>query len=285
MSISSISLPIDEIGIRHIHPSSNPLRSDIGDIDPLCGSIDQVGLLQPIIVRGVGGHFEVVAGNRRLSACRRLGWHKVPCHIVELSDKEAFEVSLIENLDRKTLNPLEEGRAFKDYVGKAGWGGLTELSNRIGRSPSYISKRIKLTSLPPAVLEQIFRRRNSPSLAEELLTLEEDEQLEVARTLEREDLTTREMRRLVNVIKEVSPRGGQRKEESPWKAREARERFIMRCIEQTIAALRLSLSRMDTVLEKLDKEWIEKEVIMQYRLTLHGQIDSLIRLRRKLGLT
>ncbi len=135
------------------------------------------GLLQPIIVRPLDNFFDLVAGHRRLEACKKLRWRKIPCHVVELSDKAAFEVALTENLDRKTLDPLEEGRAFQKYVTMSGWGGLTELSKRIGLSPSYISKRIALLSLPEEVIDQILRNRKVPSLAEELLTLDTDSQV------------------------------------------------------------------------------------------------------------
>ena len=72
--------------------------------------------MQAIVVRSKDEYFEVVAGNRRLNACKLLGWRKIPCHIVELDDRGAFEVSLIENIQRQTLNPIDEANAFKKYV-------------------------------------------------------------------------------------------------------------------------------------------------------------------------
>jgi ParB family transcriptional regulator, chromosome partitioning protein len=280
MSISSLSIPIDDLNIREIRVT-NPLRKDIGNIEALSKSIDQLGLLQPIIVRPLDGIFDLVAGHRRLEACRKLRWRKIPCHVVELSDKAAFEVALTENLDRKTLDPLEEGLAFQKYVTMSGWGGLTELSKRIGLSPSYISKKIALLSLPQEVIDQILRNRKIPSLAEELLTLDASSQLEVARAIENQGLSTRDVRKLVKTINLEKSAG----EESAglWAAQDDRSKLVGHCIDLTITALRLALSRMDIALEKLDKEWIEKEMILQYRLTLHNQIDSLIRLRKKIS--
>jgi ParB family transcriptional regulator, chromosome partitioning protein len=282
MSISSLSLPIDELSVREIRVC-NPLRKDIGDIGALSRSIDQLGLLQPIVVRPLDDYFDLVAGHRRLEACKRLRWRKIPCHVVELSDKAAFEVALSENLDRKTLDPLEEGRAFQKYVTMSGWGGLTELSKRIGLSPSYISKRIALLSLPEEVIDQILRNRKIPSLAEELLSLDTNSQVEVARAIENQGLSTRDVRKLVKTINlEKSSDGGERPEKL-WAVQDDRSKLVVRCIDLTITALRLALSRMDIALEKLDKEWIEKEMILQYRLTLHDQIDSLIRLKKKIS--
>jgi ParB family transcriptional regulator, chromosome partitioning protein len=282
MSISSLSLPIDDLGIRDIRVT-NPLRKDIGDIEALSKSINQLGLLQPIIVRPLDDFFDLVAGHRRLEACKKLRWRKIPCHVVELSDKAAFEVALTENLDRKTLDPLEEGRAFQKYVAMSGWGGLTELSKRIGTSPSYISKRIALLSLPEEVIDQILRNRKIPSLAEELLTLDTDSQLEVARAIENQGLSTRDVRKLVKTINlEKGAQAGE-ETESLWASQDDRSKLVGHCIDLTITALRLALSRMDIALEKLDKEWVEKEMILHYRLTLHNQIDSLIRLRKKIS--
>lgn len=284
MSISSLSIPIDDLNIRDIHVSS-PLRKDLGNIDALSESINELGLLQPIIVRPLDDFFDLVAGHRRLEACKKLRWRKIPCHVVELSDKSAFEVALTENLDRKTLDPLEEGRAFQKYVTMSGWGGMTELSKKVGLSPSYISKRIALLSLPEEVIEQILRTRKIPSLAEELLTLDTNSQLEVARAIENQGLSTREVRKLVKTINLEKSEVPVEQGKSLWAEQDDRSKLVARCIDLTITALRLALSRMDIALEKLDKEWIEKEMILQYRLTLHNQIDSLIRLRKKISVS
>jgi len=147
------------------------LRSDLGQLDELIASIEEKGLLEPIVVRPVEDGFEVVAGYRRLEACKRLGWRRIPCHIIELDDREAYEVSLIENLQHKSLDPIEEALAFKRYVEEYGYGSVTELARRIEKSPSYVSRMIALLSLPDDVREELVRRRKSPSIAQELLNL------------------------------------------------------------------------------------------------------------------
>ena len=79
-------------------------------------SILEKGLLQPIIVRMINDNinYEIVAGYRRYSACKKLGWKKIPCQIVDLTDMEAFEILIVENVQRKTLNPIDEAKAFKE---------------------------------------------------------------------------------------------------------------------------------------------------------------------------
>ena len=135
-------------------------------------SIQRVGLLQPIIVRtNSSDNFEVVAGSRRLNACKSLGWRKITCHVVELDDKTAFEVSIIENIQRHSLNPIEEGIAFKKYVKKFGWGGISELAKKLSKSTSYICKRIKLTELPKDIIDLVSSEEINVSTVEELLPI------------------------------------------------------------------------------------------------------------------
>lgn len=128
---------------------------------------------QPILVRTIDGYFEVVAGNRRYCACKALGWKKIACQIIELDDKEAFEVSLIENTQRKTISPLDEATAFRAYVSDFGWWEVSDLASRIGKSLSHMTKRIKLLNLPSDVLESIMNRRIDTSIAEELFSIKD----------------------------------------------------------------------------------------------------------------
>src|SRR5207237_6558995 len=99
--------------MKLLHPSPNSLRKSLGDVSELTNSIREHGLLQPVLVRPHKNGFEIIAGNRRMSACKQLHWPKLPCYVTSLSDKEAFEASLIENIQRQTLEPLEEAEAFK----------------------------------------------------------------------------------------------------------------------------------------------------------------------------
>ena len=131
-SLSSSNLTaglIEDIDIYRIKQPPECYRSSSSNVSELASSIKLKGLLQPIIVRTKrDGYFEMVAGNRRLQACKMIGWRKIICHIVELDDKQAFEISLIENIHRKTLNPIEEAQAFRSYVNDLGWGGISDLA-------------------------------------------------------------------------------------------------------------------------------------------------------------
>src|SRR5262245_21222213 len=107
---------MDDIEINKITTSSLlQVRENLADISELATTINQKGLLQPLVVRTKADHYEIICGNRRYQACKKLGWKKITCHVLEIGDKEAYEISLIENIQRKTLSPIEEARGFKAY--------------------------------------------------------------------------------------------------------------------------------------------------------------------------
>jgi len=191
---------IEDIEIYRIREPSFPLRLKHSELNQLASSIKQKGLLQPIIVRSKEAQFEIVAGNRRYNACKMLGWRKITCHVVELGDKEAFEVSLTENVQRKTLSSLEEAQAFKTYVSDFGWGGVSDLGIRLGKSASYITKRIRLLELPSDVLDSISESVIGTSVAEELCSIKDkSKQSELAELISRRHLSVKETREMLKV--------------------------------------------------------------------------------------
>ena len=141
-------------------------------IDELSGSIKKHGLLQPIIVRPINQGFEIVAGHRRFQACKILRWKTIPAMVKDVSDKDAFELQLVENIQRKTLDPIEEAQAFKLYVRDYGWGGVTYLAETIMKSEQYVSSRIQLLKLPQNVIDKVKSGELKVSHAFELLSLE-----------------------------------------------------------------------------------------------------------------
>ena len=165
---------IEEVDIHKIkQPDIMFYGGDRKANNELVSSIQRNGLLHPIVVRTKGSFFEIIAGCRRYDACRALGLRKIICHVVEMDDKSAFEVSLTENIQRKSLDPIEEAKAFKAYVDDLGWGGLTELASKISKSPSYVCKRLALLNLPDELLEKVRMYDINPSTAEELLPLKD----------------------------------------------------------------------------------------------------------------
>jgi len=276
---------LDDVKIRKIRPSTQSLRPELGRLDELMISIEKVGLLQPIVIRPLEDSFEVVAGNRRFEACKKLGWIKVPCHIVELDDKEAYEVSLIENVQRNMLNPIEEAFAFKKYVKDYGWGGVTELALQIGKSQAYISKRIRLLDLPEDLQKDILNNRVSPSVGEEILSLDNKEvQLNLGIRAVNENLSRNDVRKIVRNLKENNEYLNLI-DSIPYTYSdlERQQRITDRALTKSIAALKVALHRMDDSIELLEEEWVFRELLFEHRKTIHSQIDSLLKLRKRLS--
>jgi ParB family transcriptional regulator, chromosome partitioning protein len=274
---------LESVEVRMIRPPRVALRTDSGPIKGLMLSIQDKGLLEPIIVRPAEDGFEVVAGMRRFEACRRLGWRRIPAHVVELDDREAFEVSLLENIQRETLNPIEEARAFRNYVEEFGYGGETELARKVGKSQEYVSRRIGLLSLPQRVQDQIMRRRIAPSVAQELTMLNDDVAEEMADEIGEEGLSLREVRRIIRRRQSTEKPGSEQGflVNDP-EGVERRVRRISRELNIAVASLGGAVVRLGEVAEGLEDEWLVRDSIFVCRDTIREQIDSLTKLRRKI---
>jgi len=278
---------VDDVAIEQIRPSKYKYRSVSGGLDDLTSSINQKGLLQPILVRCKKEemYYEIVAGHRRYESCKKLGWRKIICHILELDDREAFEVSLIENIQRKSLNVVEEAYAFKNYVSNFGRGGISDLAFRIGKSVSYIDKKIRLLDLPANVLDSLCHYSISHSAAEELLSLKNDKakQSELAKLAQTNNLSSRKIRELIKDIKREAVYDYDMDETTLWepKIKDIDER-IRKSFDKSIIALRIAMTRLSSVIEEIEDNWIIYELLLQHKNMLHSQIDLLIKEKMKM---
>lgn len=269
---------LEDLYISDIRLPSSQLRSSLQNIGELAESINRIGLLQPIIVRtNRRDELEVVAGNRRLNACKSLGWRKIACHVVELDDRAAFEVSIIENVQRHTLNPIEEGIAFKKYVSEFGWGGISELAEKVSKSDSYVCKRIKLAELPKDMIELISTSEISVSTGEELLSVTDKKtQLMLKEVLQREHLSSRAVRNLVRKFATKKPPDDILHLDSVNDYEKMRRTF-----DKIIVAIKLLIKKLVTIIETVEDKWIFYEILMQHKHMLHQQIDLLVKEKRK----
>ena len=275
---------IDDIPISKLRASKCQLRSSGQNLNELITSIQQRGLLQPIIVRGLEDHFySIIAGNRRYEACKRLSWRKITCHIVELDDKESFEISLIENIQRETMNPIDEARAFKIYISDFGWGGVSELARKIGKSPSYITKRIALLDLPQEVIKSVADSMVCPSIAEELHTVKDQgRQSELARLIAQRHLSLRKVRELIG---ETSQDDYSWEIASRFQEQEDKIRRIQRAFDKSITALKITLDRMSMIIDDIeDDNWAVTQTLLQHRNMISNQINILLKQKRKYNL-
>ena len=174
---------IEQIEMKMIRPSSFAVRDKFQkyceDDESLIISIREHGLIQPILIRPLSHGFEIVAGHRRYQACKSLRWRFIPCKVCEITNKQAFEIQLSENIQRKSMDPIEEAEAFRRYVIDFGWGGVSDLAKKIGKSEEYVSHRIQLLKLSEETKRKIASNMLNVSKAIEISTIPIEKQSEI----------------------------------------------------------------------------------------------------------
>jgi len=272
--------PITNIEVAKIKRARFGVRAELGDVEPLAQSIKSVGLLSPLLVRPLSeGSFELISGHRRLAACISLGMERVPCTVLELNEKQAYETSLVENVQRRSLNPIEEAMAYYLYICRKGWGGASELARKIGKSKEYVSHRIMLLHLPEEVKQKIASGALEPSKATELAWLkDESSQVHLAEAIIRDNLSHRQVRGLVRA---AVPRDSQTEAEEMEET--LRPSRLFGQITQAILMLRRSLWVLDDIIESLDEADSEpalRACLLDERLKVHNVIDRLLSCKR-----
>lgn len=167
--------------ISEIEPNRSQPRKNFDDetISALADSIKQHGILQPLLVRPYGNGYQIVAGERRWRAARMLGMSEVPVQIKELTDSEAMQIALIENLQRENLNPIEEAQGYYELTENFGMT-QEEISKTVGRSRSAIANAMRLLSLPEEVRTMLEDGELSVGHAKALLSFDNDYDMIVA---------------------------------------------------------------------------------------------------------
>ncbi len=145
------SLPVAKIQNNPYQPRK---RFDDDELRSLTDSVRNHGVLQPLVVRQVGGDFQLIAGERRLRAAQAAGLAEVPVHVVSFDDQQVFEAALVENIQRSDLNPIEKAQGFKDYLDKFG---LTQeqLGAKLGLDRTTISNLLGLLNLQAEVQDAV----------------------------------------------------------------------------------------------------------------------------------
>ena len=142
---AAAELPASEILTASIDPNPWQPRSEMSadDLIELSNSLEEHGLVQPIVVRSKDDRYQLIAGQRRLAAARRLGWENVPVRLLEVDDRQMSEIAIVENLQRRDLDPLEKATSFKQYLST--WGGTQEeLAKRLSVDRSTVANLIRL---------------------------------------------------------------------------------------------------------------------------------------------
>lgn len=167
--------------ISEIEPNRSQPRKKFDDetISALADSIKQHGILQPLLVRPYGNGYQIVAGERRWRAARMLGISEVPVQIKELSDSEAMQIALIENLQRENLNPVEEAQGYYELTESFGMT-QDEIAKTVGRSRSAVANAMRLLSLPEEIRQMLEDGELSVGHAKALLSFDNDYDMIVA---------------------------------------------------------------------------------------------------------
>lgn len=192
------SAPSSEIDIDQIalNPSQPRLKQDEVRLEELARSIRERGVLQPVLVRPYGNGYQLIAGERRLSAAQRAGLLKIPAVVRDVPDEQLLELALIENIQREPLNPLEEAQAYAHLMETIG-ATHEQLAERLGKDRSTISNALRLLKLPTQVRHLVSDGKLTPGHARALLAsnAEPSEMLKVASMIIAKGWSVREAER------------------------------------------------------------------------------------------
>ncbi|MGD0275862.1 MAG: ParB/RepB/Spo0J family partition protein [Syntrophales bacterium] len=181
-------------GIEELTPNRFQPRKNFNDTDQksLIESVKQTGIIQPIVVRKLQNGYEIIAGERRWRAAQAASLKEVPVVIREATDRQMAEMSLIENLQRESLNPIEEANAYDTLIKRFELS-QEEISSRVGKDRSTIANSLRLLKLPREIKEALIGKVITAGHARAILTLEKaSEQLRLLMLIRKKTLSVRE---------------------------------------------------------------------------------------------
>ena len=200
---SDIKTSNDKISISSIIPNKNQPRKlfEKEALYELTNSIKERGIIQPLIVRksdDQDNKFELIAGERRWQAAQSAGIHEVPVVVIEADNLKSLELAIIENVQRKDLNPVEEAESYKNLIENFGYD-QEQVSTFIGKSRSYISNSLRLLSLPEKIIDMIGHEKISQGHAKILIGL--DNAVLLAEKVIKKKLSVRQTESLIRILK------------------------------------------------------------------------------------
>ena len=277
---------IEQIEMKMIHPSSFAVRDKFQkyceDDESLIISIREHGLIQPILIRPLSHGFEIVAGHRRYQACKSLRWRFIPCKVCEMTNKQAFEIQLSENIQRKSMDPIEEAEAFRRYVIDFGWGGVSDLAKKIGKSEEYVSHRIQLLKLSEETKRKIASNMLNVSKAIEISTIPIEKQSEIVGEIIENNLSVKRIRELKMILRDNIT------EDYSNLGFASGNNYLSKSFKITKKAslsLKVTLARIDNLIEESQIS-IEPEqrteiinFLMELRIRIHELIDDTIKFK------
>ncbi len=190
------------ISINKIDPSPNQARTELGDIEELMSSIKEKGIIQPIIVREKNDRYEIIAGERRCIAAKNAGLKDIPCIEMNVSDNEAMEIALIENLQRKDLGIFEEADGLNGLADIYGYS-HKQISEKIGKARSTITEIISISKIPKKIRDlcEEFNIKSRSTIIEIAKQENEDDMYRLITEIKKRELKREDTRDLSKMIK------------------------------------------------------------------------------------
>lgn len=218
-----------EVSVDDVRPNPYQPRKtfDEGRLQELADSIRQHGVFTPILVKRSLGGYELIAGERRLRACRLAGIKKIPAIEMEFDDQQMMEIALLENIQREDLNAIEEAKAYEKLIQKVGYT-QEELARRIGKSREHVANMMRLLKLPARLQQHVTAHELSMGHVRALLSLEDEALMEeVAQKAIREQMSVRAVEKLVKDMVQPKPKKKEKARDIHMEAVEHRlqERF------------------------------------------------------------
>lgn len=202
---------IESVEVSRVRPNPFQPRADFNEeeIASLAESLKRQGVLQPVVVRPAeGGLYELVAGERRWRASQKAGLDRIPAVVREVDDRRMLEMALVENLQRRDLNPIEKARAFRRLIELNSWT-QEEVADAVGLGRPTVTNFIRLLELPPEVQEAVSRGTITMGHARALLGVTpRSAQLRLLRRIIEEDLSVRALEKLARRPSETESANG-----------------------------------------------------------------------------
>ena len=193
---------LKNIDINKIQANENQPRTVFNEekIEELAASIEENGLIQPIVVRKVNGIYQIIAGERRYRACCSLNMKQVPCIIEDYDDKQTQRLAIIENIQREDLNPIEEAEAYEQLIKEYNLR-QDEVAEKVSKSRVAITNSLRLLKLDERVRRMVIEEKLKSGHARTLIPIEDgDLQYEIAQKIFDEKLSVRDTEKLVKNI-------------------------------------------------------------------------------------
>lgn len=198
--------------IEELRPHGQQPRKSFDDerLQELVASIREKGVIQPLVVRRVEDHYQIIAGERRWRAAQKAGLSEIPVTIQNVSEDWALEIALIENIQREDLNPIEEANAYRNLIENFDLS-QEDVARRVGKSRSTVTNALRLLRLPETIQQEVLSGQLSMGHARALLSLNgPEDMLEASQQIIKKQLSVRETEALVKKI-QAFEEGGEAK--------------------------------------------------------------------------